>query len=135
LQGELLERAQALPPLQRWRLVEDLDPDISHFEFFLAKAPFSQHSWGDDRQLLAAVGQRNHCLWGWPGQALLDSDMAPLRLSAEGLALLQALEQAPAGTALGALPLGWPAPQIALVARQLLGERVLLLLPGPSPAA
>jgi hypothetical protein len=71
----------------------------------------------------------------WPGQALLDSDMAPLDLTAEGLALLQALEQAPAGTALGALPLGWPPAQIALVARELLAQRVLLLQPGPGPAA
>ncbi|MFM7435461.1 MAG: SAM-dependent methyltransferase, partial [Vulcanococcus sp.] len=135
LQGDLLARAQALPPLQRWRLVEDLDPDISHFEFFLAKGPLTPHSWGEDTALLAALGQRNRCLWGWPGRALLDSDMAPLDLSAEGLALLQALEQVPAGTALADLPLGWPAGQIAAVARELLAQRVLLLCPGPSPAA
>ncbi|MFM8543869.1 MAG: class I SAM-dependent methyltransferase, partial [Vulcanococcus sp.] len=135
LQGDLLARAQALPPLQRWRLVEDLDPDISHFEFFLAKGPLTPHSWGEDTALLAASGQRNRCLWGWPGRALLDSDMAPLDLSAEGLALLQALEQVPAGTALADLPLGWPAGQIAAVARELLAQRVLLLCPGPSPAA
>lgn len=135
LQGDLLARAQALPPLQRWRLVEDLDPDISHFEFFLAKGPLTPHSWGEDSALLAASGQRNRCLWGWPGRALLDSDMAPLDLSAEGLSLLQALEQVPAGTALADLPLGWPAGQIAAVARELLAQRVLLLCPGPSPAA
>ena len=135
LQGELLERAQALPPLQRWQLVEDLDPDISHFEFFLAKAPLVEHRWDDDRALLAASGTRNRCLWGWPGQALLDSDMAPLDLSSDGLALMQALEQAPAGTALGALPLGWPEVQMARVVRELLAQRVLLLKPGPSSAA
>jgi hypothetical protein len=78
---------------------------------------------------------RNRCLWGWPGQALLDSDMAPLDLSSEGLALMQALEQAPCGTALGALPLGWPEGQMALVARQLLDQRVLLLEPRQGSAA
>jgi SAM-dependent methyltransferase len=135
LQGELLERAQTLPPLQRWQLVEDLDPDISHFEFFLAKPPLRQQTWEVDSVLLAAAGARNRCLWGWPGQALLDSDMAPLDLSCEGLALLQALEQAPAGTALGSLPLGWPAAQIAVVARELLAQRVLLLQPGPGAGA
>jgi hypothetical protein len=135
LQGELLERARALPPLQQWQLVEDLDPEISHFEFFLAKPPLRRWSWDDDAALLGAAGQRNPCLWGWPGTALLDSDMAPLDLSADGLALMQALEQAPVATPIGRLPLGWSQGQIAAVARELLEQRVLLLQPGPGGAA
>jgi SAM-dependent methyltransferase len=135
LQGELLERAQALPPLQQWQLIEDLDPDISHFEFFLAKPPLRCLNWDNDAALLAAAGQRNPCLWGWPGSALLDSDMAPLDLSADGLALMQALEQAPADTPIGRLALGWPEGQIAAVARELLAQRVLLLQPGVGGAA
>ena len=129
LHGELLDRAKALPPLQQWQLVEDLDPDISHFEFFLAKSPLQRWSWDDDAALIAAAGQRNPCLWGWPGTALLDSDMAPLDLSSNGLALMQALEQAPAATPIGRLLLGWPEGQIASVARELLDQRVLLLQP------
>ena len=135
LQGELLERARALPALQRWQLVEDLDPDISHFEFFLAKPPLPAWTWEDDAALLAATAQRNRCLWGWPGRALLDSDMAPLDLSADGLALMEAVEQAPNGTPLAALPLGWSPGQIAAVARELLGQRVLLVRPRSSAAA
>jgi SAM-dependent methyltransferase len=135
LQGELLERAQALPPSQQWQLIEDLDPDISHFEFFLAKPPLRCWNWDNDAALLAAAGQRNPCLWGWPGSALLDSDMAPLDLSADGLALMQALEQAPADTPIGCLALGWPEGQIASVARELLAQRVLLLQPGVGGAA
>ena len=135
LQGELLDRARALPPLLQWQLVEDLDPDISHFEFFLAKAPLQHVRWDDDQQLLAASGERNPCLWGWPGTALLDSDMAPLDLSQEGLALMQALEQAQTPLPIGALPLGWPKEQIASVARELLLQRVLLLRPGQNTAA
>jgi hypothetical protein len=135
LQGELLERARALPPLQQWQLVEDLDPEISHFEFFLAKPPLRRWSWDDDAALLVAAGQRNPCLWGWPGTALLDSDMAPLDLSADGLVLMQALEQAPVATPIGRLPLGWSQGQIAAVARELLEQRVLLLQPGPGGAA
>jgi SAM-dependent methyltransferase len=134
LQGELLERARALPALEQWRLVQDLDPDISHFEFFLARPPLQRCSLEDDSRLLAAHGERNRCLWGWPGTALLDSDMAPLDLSSEGLALLQTLEQAPQ-TPIGALPLGWSQGQIASVARELLHQRVLLLRPGQGPAA
>jgi len=56
--------------------------------------------------------------------------MAPLDLSAEGLTLLEALEQAPEGTPLAGLGLDWPGPQIAAVARELLRQRVLLLQPG-----
>jgi SAM-dependent methyltransferase len=135
LQGELLERAQALPPLQQWQLVEDLDPDISHFEFFLSKGPVRRQDWSNDSTLLAASGRRNRCLWGWPGTALLDSDMAPLDLSADGLSLVLALEQAPAGTALSALELGWSPQHTAAVARELLAQRVLLLQPGQAQAA
>ena len=129
LQGELLERALALPKRQQWQLVEELDPDISHFEFFLSRGAQSHQDWQLDSDLLAATGRRNPCLWGWPGTALLDSDMAPLDLSAEGFALLQALEAAGPDTALGQLPLGWSEPQLLAAARTLLGQRVLLLRP------
>jgi hypothetical protein len=129
LEGELLERALALPKRQQWQLVEELDPDISHFEFFLSRGPLAQPDWQADGTLLAATGRRNPCLWGWPGTALLDSDMAPLDLSADGVSLLQALEAAGPATALGQLPLGWPAPQLLATARTLLDQRVLLLRP------
>ena len=129
LEGELLERALALPKHQQWQLVEELDPDISHFEFFLSCGPLVQTDWQDDAALLAATGRRNPCLWGWPGTALLDSDMAPLDLRADGFTLLQALEAAGPDTALGQLPLGWPEPQLLATARTLRGQRVLLLRP------
>ena len=126
LQGELLERAQALPVEQQWALIEDLDPDISHFEFFLSQGELVRPDWGSDGALLAVPGERNRCLWGWPGLTLLDSDMAPLDLSPDGLALMQALELAPAGTPLGQLALGWEAQRQAEVARTLVAQRVLL---------
>jgi SAM-dependent methyltransferase len=135
LQGELLERARRLTPLEQWHLVEELDPDISHFEFFLSRGALTPCRWDDDATLLAASGQRNPCLWGWPGSALLDSDMAPLDLSADGLALMQALEQAPAVTPLQALPLGWDAERLAATARTLVEQRVLLLRGGPAASA
>ena len=135
LEGELLERAQALPDRQRWQLVEELDPDISHFEFFLSRGVLAPCRWDDDATLLAASGQRNPCLWGWPGSALLDSDMAPLDLSADGLALMQALEQAPAVAPLQALPLGWDVERLAATARTLVEQRVLLLRGGPAASA
>ncbi len=134
LKGDLLERARQLPQRQQWQLVEDLDPDISHFEFFLSKGSLPQYEWDDDTTLLAASGRRSCCLWGWPGAALFDYDMAPMHLSEDSLAFLHALEDAPQGTSLGKLPLGWESTRIASLARDLQRQQVLLLSPGSAPS-
>ena len=95
LSGGLLERARSLPELERWALIEDLDPDISHFEFFLSKGPMQRADWADDGALLVASGERNRCLWGWPSTALLGPDLLPLAIEPEDLQLMQAVEAAP----------------------------------------
>jgi SAM-dependent methyltransferase len=128
LQGELLERARALGDRERWALVESLDPDISHFEFFLSRGAPQEHDWNDDARLLAAAGERNRCLWGWPSTSLLGPDLQPLDLQSGDVALLLALEAAPAGTSLGQLPLAMDAAERLTRARRLLRERVLLPL-------
>ena len=127
LQGELLERAQNLSPRQQWSLVEELDPDISHFEFFLSKGPVSVADWSSDAALLAARGEVNRCLWGWPSTSLMGPDLLPLSLSQESFELMRALEQAP-NLSIGQLPLDWPAATRLAVARQLLEQRLLLLV-------
>ena len=125
LQGELLERAQDLSPRQQWSLVEELDPDISHFEFFLSKGPVSVADWSSDAALLAARGEVNRCLWGWPSTSLMGPDLLPLSLSQESFELMRALEQAP-NLSIGQLPLDWPAATRLAVARQLLDRRLLM---------
>ena len=125
LSGELLERAQGLSQLEQLSLVEELDPDISHFEFFLSHGAVRAPDWSDDEVLLAARGEINRCLWGWPATRLMGPDLMPLDVSEEGLNLMAALESAP-GVAIGQLPLDWPAAQRLAVARQLLNQRVLL---------
>ena len=133
LQGELLEMALALPQRQQWQLMEELDPDISHFEFFLSKGPQAPLGWTDDKELLAATGKLSSCLWGWPGKSLLDLEMAPLKLSVDQVELLKAIEAAP-DTALGCLPLGWDSKRISSLARDLQRRQVLLLSPGNVPS-
>ena len=123
LSGELLERAAMLPEREQWLLVEDLDPEISHFEFFVAKQPVQSNRWEDDSALLQAIGRRQSCLWGWPSSSLLGPDLEPIALSASELALLEAVERQP-NTALGDLNLG---PETVSVARGLLLRRLLLL--------
>jgi SAM-dependent methyltransferase len=131
LEGELLERALALPLRQQWELVECLDPDISHFEFFLSRGPveadaFHRITEGEEEQLLALTGERNRCLWGWPSTSLLGPELQPLEIEAGDLMLMQALEAAPAGTRLGELPLTMEATERAERARRMLRLRVLL---------
>jgi len=115
LQGELLERARALPQQQQWLLMEQLDPDISHFEFFLSAAPIATTPLSD-QALRAAHGRRQPCLWGEP-DPILDRNMQPLQLNDEERQLLCRVDEQPE-TPLGAL--AEPAVIRDLAARQLL---------------
>ncbi len=126
LDGALLERARALPERECWALIEDLDPDISHFEFFLTKGPLVRTAWADDTALLAARGQRNRCLWGWPSAELLGPDLLPLTLQPGDLELMRAVERAP-GQSLASLDLPFSAAERCGRARRLMAQQVLLL--------
>lgn len=126
LQGELLERARGLSDRQRWQLVEELDPDISHFEFFLARPPLPPRPEETASALLALGGERNRCLWGWPGTSLFGPDLQPLNLEEGDVALLQTMEAAPAGTPMGELDLEMDAEERAMRIRRLRDLRVLL---------
>lgn len=125
LTGELLERARALPEPERWALMEDLDPDISHFEFFLCHGEPQRPDWLDDAVLLGARAERNRCLWGWPQESLLGPDLLPLTLDPGDLLLMQAAEVAPA-LSLGQLELPFSPAERAQRARRLIDQRVLL---------
>ena len=119
LQGELLERARSLPVRQQWALVEQLDPDISHFEFFLSAAPLNRTQWTDDA-LRAATAVRQPCLWGDP-DPILGRNLEPIQLSEAGLKLLRDVSEQPE-TPLGQL--ADPAVIRDLVDRQLLLPRI-----------
>ena len=117
LTGELLERAQALPARQQWALVEELDPDISHFEFFLSKAPLKRRVWSD-AELQEATAIRQPCLWGEP-DPILGRNMEPIQLSEDAKAVLSAVGETPT------LPLGQLAP--AALIRDLVDRQLILL--------
>ncbi len=108
-------------------MIEDLDPDISHFEFFLSKTSLSKYSWSDDSELLSASGQISSCIWGWPGNNLLDCDMTPVQLSSDEWHFLNVLQDAPSKATVGSLALAWDLNKIASVARDLQRKRLLLL--------
>ena len=93
LKGELLERALSLPQRQQWRLVEELDPDISHFEFFLSSASVEPTVWSDEASRQAR-GLRQPCLWGEP-DPILGRNMEPIQLNDADRALLRAVSEQP----------------------------------------
>lgn len=125
LSGDLLARAQSLPIEDQWFLVEDLDTEISHFEFFVAKKPIQKRRWDEDGELLRTRGRRQPCLWGWPSTSLLGPDLEPIALSLEEKQLLEAVDAHPE-QCLGELGLGsWT----AAVARTLVQRRLLLPTP------
>lgn len=63
-----------------YRLIELLDPDITHYEFFLGKPPISQTDWTDDDQLLTAIPERHPCMDGWPSRSIFNADYRVLTL-------------------------------------------------------
>ncbi|MFM7576512.1 MAG: SAM-dependent methyltransferase, partial [Microcystaceae cyanobacterium] len=95
---ELMERAQALSERDRYRLIEVLDPEITHYEFFLAKPPFLLQDWTEDQTLLAAQPEPHPCLTGWPSQSLFDYDYQPVELTETEFAFLQGCDQNPGVT-------------------------------------
>ena len=123
LKGDLLSRAQSLPPSDQWALVEQLDPDISHFEFFVSAQPVHPLCWENDETLLQACGRRQSCLWGWPSKSMLGPDLEPIALSDEELSLLRLVDENPD------VPLGILSGDLttASLARDLMSKKLLLL--------
>ncbi|WP_449417740.1 class I SAM-dependent methyltransferase [Phormidium nigroviride] len=88
----LLERAQDLTERERYRLIELLDPELSHYEFFLGRSPLPKANWSDDRILLAAIPERSACMFGWPSDKVLDYNYEMVDLSTVEFEFLQACE-------------------------------------------
>ncbi|HBY80079.1 MAG TPA: SAM-dependent methyltransferase, partial [Cyanobacteria bacterium UBA11148] len=59
---ELLERAKGLNSREIYRLIELLDPEVSHYEFFLGRTPLVKADWSTDEELLGAIPERNPCM-------------------------------------------------------------------------
>ena len=91
---ELTARARSLPERDRYRLIELLDPEITHFEFFLAKPPLSQAAWADDDTLKAAHPERHPCMQGWPSRSIFGADYQIVELSEAEYAFLAACDRA-----------------------------------------
>jgi SAM-dependent methyltransferase len=89
---ELMTRVATLSEHQRYRLIEILDPELTHYEFFLAREPFERSDWSNDADLLAAFPQVNTCLSGWPAQQVFSPDYQVISLSDAEYAFMQACD-------------------------------------------
>ncbi|HEY9666559.1 MAG TPA: methyltransferase domain-containing protein, partial [Coleofasciculaceae cyanobacterium] len=133
---ELMERAKELSVSaaspkdyrKQYRLIELLDPDISHYEFFLGCPPLPKVDWSSDEALLAAIPERNPCMDGWPNKCLFNYDYQIVNLSDEEFKFLQACDtnttvQRTVREILGSVKLG-----LAGV-RSLLKQQLIMLTP------
>lgn len=89
---DLMTRAQELNERDRYRLIELLDPEISHYEFFLSRPPLPTANWSDDNTLLAAVGELNPCIDGFPSRTLFNYDYKLVNVTDTELEFLQACD-------------------------------------------
>ncbi len=128
LEGELLEKAQSFEIKKQWKLIEDLDPKISCFDFFLAKPPLQHYSWKDDEILLNAKGRLSPCLGGWRQGILVDQNEQRIEISIDSVQLLRAISNEP-DKPLGSLHIGLDPILIASIARGLHRDNLLLLSP------
>jgi SAM-dependent methyltransferase len=97
---ELMERAKGLSDRaaspkddrQHYRLIELLDPEVTHYEFFLGRPPLPKADWSSDDALIAAIPERNPCMDGWPSKCLFNYDYQIVNLSEEEFQFLQACD-------------------------------------------
>ncbi|MBC1223790.1 class I SAM-dependent methyltransferase [Nostoc sp. UCD121] len=78
---ELVERAKGLSDRQLYRLIELLDPEVTHYEFFLCRPPLVKTDWSDDNALLAAIPELNPCIEGFPSQCFFNYNYQIVNLS------------------------------------------------------
>ncbi|MGE5656056.1 MAG: class I SAM-dependent methyltransferase [Actinomycetota bacterium] len=88
----LMEQAAGLNERQRYRLIELLDPEITHYEFFLGRPPLPHPDWSDDQVLLKAKPELSPCLHGWPSQQVFDYNYKVVDLSRAEFEFLQACQ-------------------------------------------
>ncbi|MGF2036016.1 MAG: class I SAM-dependent methyltransferase [Nostoc sp. CmiVER01] len=86
---ELVERAKDLSDRQVYRLIELLDPEVTHYEFFLGRPPLIKSDWSDDNALLAAIPELNPCLEGFPSQCFFNYDYQIVNLSVPEFEFMQ----------------------------------------------
>lgn len=89
---DVMERAKSLDSRAQYRLIELLDPELTHYEFFLARPPLTHSDWSDDQRLLAASPTLTPCLSGWPSRSFFNPDYQLVQVTENEYTFLQACE-------------------------------------------
>ena len=79
--SELMTRVEDLSDRALYRLIELLDPNLTHYEFFLARPPLPKIDWSDDQALLNAIPECHPCMQGWPSRNFLNYEYEMVNLS------------------------------------------------------
>jgi len=79
--NELISRAKNLSDRALYRLIELLDPNLTHYEFFLAKPPLAQQDWQDDAVLNKSIPELHPCMQGFPSKSFLNFEYQMEKLS------------------------------------------------------
>lgn len=88
----LIERAEQLSERERYRLIELLDPEVTHYEFFLGRSPVAKADWTSDETLSSAIPELSPCVQGWPSEQVFDYNYQIVTLSPAEFAFLQACD-------------------------------------------
>ena len=79
--AELMSRSKELSDRALYRLIELLDPNLTHYEFFLAKPPLDKQDWSDDEVLNNAIAELHPCMQGFPSKNFLNFEYQMEKLS------------------------------------------------------
>jgi SAM-dependent methyltransferase len=121
---ELMERAKGLTERAKYRLIELLDPEVTHYEFFLARPPLPKADWSVNDTLLAAIPERNPCIDGFPNRCIFNYDYQIVNLTEGEFEFLQKSDgKLTVGEILKSVDLGLDGVR-ALVERQLVMLRI-----------
>ncbi|KPQ34659.1 MAG: phycobiliprotein asparagine N-methyltransferase [Phormidesmis priestleyi Ana] len=91
---DLMARAKGLEVRDRYRLIELLDPEITHYEFFLSRPPLEKTDWTNNAELLAAIPERHACIEGWPSRSFFNFDYQVVSISDAEYAFLEKCDPA-----------------------------------------
>lgn len=91
---DLMRRAQGLGERDRYRLTELLDPEVTHYEFFLARPPLYKTDWGSDEALTDAIPERHPCMEGWPSKSFFNYDYQVVSITDAEFAFMEQCEPA-----------------------------------------
>ncbi len=86
---DLTMRAARLCQRDRYRLTEVLDPELTHFEFFLSRPPLEKTDWSEDALLSSAIAWRHPCMEGWPSRSFFNYEYQVVTITEEEFAFME----------------------------------------------